>query len=475
MQTSEKLDKIYHAIKGQLEENVTYVRTESNYHRGSFHKISDGKNVDAVPAAIHWKNRQDNIENLGFRLDDAIRELKKTLSNRGLLVLSLSRENGFSYEFATAETIVQTLILELKQEYSSGFSEEIVVTIAPDQTQDEPEIEVFSKFTRADASSGESDVMSGEHLVKCLYDVLDRKLTKIWISGADAKVEILTIPAIPGVTGLFEPQEDLTLDASDLNGIYAFLESFSEAKIQKGIDILLKNPDFTKKAEKRYLQLIKNRLGDQATLSDFPKAALTRTQVNLLDGEHVGKNFLSLSYFDEHECELFVDFVGALVMNHLDLGAYRQKAEACENDSQLLELYSTYCHGVRIGIKAEAEAFPGGWFGKLSLKLHDHKIQKVLFEKTHFTMTDSDKLKAFLFYLTLNFSGELYLDVFQSYLPELTSFFWFAPIVPRSSWGDTDIAIPKSTLRFTRKVFYRDGDDGHWKQTDSSALPLQSN
>ncbi len=470
MQTNEKLHTIYEAIKNQLEDGIIYRRTESNYHRGAFYKISDGKKDSEVPAPIHWENRHDELDSLDYTVDDAIWEFKKTLSNRGLLVFSLTKDKGFSYEFATAETIANMFQLEMEDDYSDGFSEEIVVTIAPDQTDERPEIEVFSKFTRADGSSDESDVMSAEFLVKTLYDTLDRKLTKIWISGKDTKVEMRTLPAIPGVTKAFELQEDLSLDASNLNAIYEFLESFSEAKIAKGIEVLLQNPDFKAKAEKRYLKLIKNRLGETATLEDFPKAALSRSQVNLLDGENVGKNFLSLSYFDKAECEIFVAFMGALVQNHLDVADYLQKAEACENDSELWELYRANYHDVRNGIKDEATAFPGGWFGKLSLKLHDHRIEKVLFEKTDFSIPDSDKLRAFIFYLTLNFAGELYLDVFQSYLTELTPFFWLSPRVPKSSWGDTTIAIPANPLKFPREVAFRDGDDGKWIKTDSMEL-----
>lgn len=86
-----------------------------------------------------------------------------------------------------------------------------------------------------------------------------------------------------------------------------------------------------------------------------------------------------------------------------------------------------------------------------------------MFEKTHFRVDDSPQLKAFIFYLNLNHLGGVYLDVFQSAVKTLTEFFWFLPTVPKSSWGETDLAIPKSTLQFPREASYRINDNGKWK------------
>ena len=121
----------------------------------------------------------------------------------------------------------------------------------------------------------------------------------------------------------------------------------------------------------------------------------------------------------------------------------------------------------RKGIEAEGKNYPDGWYSRLSTKFCALQVKKVLFEKTHFDIPNSRYLKAFIFYLNLNQKRAVYLDIFQSDAPKLTEMFWFLPEVPTSSWGETEIKIPDSTLAFPRVARFRNGDDGSWKSKKS--------
>lgn len=151
------------------------------------------------------------------------------------------------------------------------------------------------------------------------------------------------------------------------------------------------------------------------------------------------------------------------MLNYLNINQFKNKAESAETESDLVEIYSAAADMVKKGILEEAKKNPDGWFSKLSVKFANLKVEDVMFEKTDFSIPDSDQLKAFIFYLGINNRREVYFDVFQSYCKELSEFFWFLPSVPKSSWGDTELALPKYTLKFQRTVIYKLGDGKRWR------------
>ena len=152
-------------------------------------------------------------------------------------------------------------------------------------------------------------------------------------------------------------------------------------------------------------------------------------------------------------------------MSHLDIHEFKRQMEATDNEIDMKMLYFASAQKVKDGILGEAKVYGGGWFGKISEMLANHQVEKLMFEKTHFKLENSDALKGFIFYLAINNRSAIYFDIFQSYVTDLTEFFWFLPSVPRTAWGDTDLAFPATTLKFRRRAEYRLGDDGEWLRT----------
>lgn len=471
---TEKLEKIFEIIKNQLEPGIEYYTYETNRSQQPFYKITDGRIDDNVPEVIHWKNKRENLKGTDLNILKAVYETDEDLEPGKMNFFTLSKEKGFTNKTVDAKLIVELMKLELLSDTNldSGRREESFIKIIPGKNPDKPNLDVFTKIYDANGDIRDSDFAEVDKYIECLYHNLDKKLEIIYTFTSEKNVDIQTIPEIPGLTQLYAPVEDLSLDPSDIEKVYVFLESWSDAKIAKAIEIINVNPDLKADIEKRYLNLIKLRVGENAGLESFAKASLRRKEFNLLNGEHFDKNFISLSYFSEEECELVVNFIGSLVLNYLDINKFKSEAESTATLSDLIQLYSEAAEIVKKGILEEATKNPDGWFSKLSVKFANHKIEKVLFEKTHFRIPNSPQLKAFIFYLAMNNKKAVYLDVFQSYMDELTEFFWFLPDVPKSSWGDTSLALPECTLGFQRVVVYRLGDGKRWK---SKNFPEKTN
>lgn len=461
----EKLEIIFDKIKDQLELNTEYHTYQTYSSRESFYKITDGKIDDDIPEIIHWKNKRKDLEGTDLNILNVLYKTDEELKSGEMIFFTLSKEKGFIRKNVDAGFVIDLMKIELLSELDSDpeRQEESFIKITSDKNPEHLNIDIFTKVYDADGSVRDFDSSTIEKFIECLYHETDKKLEIIYTFASGANVEIKTIPEIPGLTQLYVPVEDLSLDGSDIEKVYEFLESWSDAKIAKALEVINTNPHLKKDAEKRYLNLIRSRAGQNSGLEAFAEAGLTRKEFNLLNGSHFDKNFISLSYFSHDECQLTVDFIGSIVLNYLDINEFKNKAELAETESALKQIYSDAAKKVKKGILEEAEKNPDGWFSTLSRKFADLKVEKVLFEKTHFLISDSDQLKAFIFYLGINNSKPIYLDVFQSYCDELTEFFWFLPSVPKSSWGDMSLALPKSTLAFQRTATYRLGDDKPWK------------
>ncbi|GAA5088601.1 hypothetical protein GCM10023210_12420 [Chryseobacterium ginsengisoli] len=465
IEQKEKLENIFEIIKDQLEPGIEYYTYETNRTRQSFYKITDGRIDNDVPEVIHWKNQRENLKGTDLNILKTVYETDEDLEPGKMNFFTLSKEKGFTNKAVDTKLIVELMKLALLSDIDlgSGRKEESFIKVIPGKNPDKLNLDIFTKIYDANGGIRDSEFAEVEKYLDCLNHGLDKKLEMVYTFASETNVYIQTVPEIPGLTQLYAPIEDLSLDASDTEKVYEFLESWSDAKIAKAIEIVNANPDLKADIEKRYLNLIKLRVGENAGLESFAKASLIRKEFNLLNGKHFDKNFISLSYFKEEECQLVVDFIGSLVLNHLDINQFKNKAESAETESDLIKIYSDAAEMVKKGILEEAEKNPEGWFSKLSVKFANLRVKDVMFEKTSFEIPNSPQLKAFIFYLGMNNKGSVYLDVFQSYMKELTEFFWFLPSVPQSSWGDTSLALPEYTLRFERTVTYKLGDGKRWK------------
>lgn len=468
MDFQQELDAIFEIIKDMLPTGVTFTCYSIPSYSGrgttgkSYFALIDGKvNREAIPDALNHDREHRNNE-INQRVRKAQFDITVEQEPGRFVLFSISKENGYTYKIATPEELLFHTKLDLMQNVDHGARKESFAEVAPDKKTGKPDVVGRQKIYYENGDVKEYSGTPVSDFARAAFHALDGKLKFVYAMASKTEVIIKTTPAIPGVTELYEFNEDLTLDASKIENIYEFLESFSEAKIEKAIEALQANPEFKAKAEKRYGQLIKTRVGEDAGIESFEKAALSRKEIELFSDWHFAENVISLGRMDEDECRTVVDFIGSLVMSHLDIHEFKAQMEATENEMELREVYYSASQKVKAGMLAEASVYDGSWFGQISTLLANHKVEKLMFEKTHFKIESSDALKAFMFYLDLNNRVSMYFDIYQSYLYDLTEFFWFLPALPRTAWGETDFVLPEFTLKFRRKAYYRINDDGDW-------------
>lgn len=86
-------------------------------------------------------------------------------------------------------------------------------------------MDIFTKIYDSDGEIREYEYAQVDKFVDCLYHETDKKLKMIYTSASETAVDIQTIPEIQGLTKLYAPVEDLSLNSSDIQRIYEFLES----------------------------------------------------------------------------------------------------------------------------------------------------------------------------------------------------------------------------------------------------------
>jgi len=467
-----KFNEFFEFIKHRIEAGKTYhsylMKTEHGYRGTGFYTLENKKMLVSPIDFEEYSNDEEEklAKSKGLKARDIFDMPLEIAKVNDLIFYTISLENGFTYEIAGPQLILE-LIKNKSQSYlAENTHSEILIKIRKNQIKNQLELDISNKLISA-TKVKEYPGFVAKNEITVLLHALETTIELIFIKCSMDFFEIQTIPEIPGLTKLYVPaEENLEINEENLDEILAFFESGSEAKMNKALEIVEKNPKLKSLVEKRYLNLIKNRVGESYGLEKWKDAKLSLKEIHKLQGNEIGKDFISFSYFDSEESDLFVHFLGALVQNHLDLDKFQKEAETCTSEEELISLYQKAAKKVKKGILDEAKNHPNGWFSQLSIKIAKHSVEKLLFEKTKFDCS-GNAMKAFMFYLNLNHNNSVYLDVFQSDTPEFTNFFWFLPSVPKSSWGDVELKIPESSLKFKRKASYRIGDGGSWKTLTS--------
>lgn len=463
-ETKQKLENAYKQIEMHLEEGIIYysqytVMTYGTSGGGVFFLENDARKY----------LKRDELE----RLD--LFDITTQFPEHSIVKYTFIKGSPVKVAACTPEMLIQEMKLEMKA-CQLRHSDMLKVTDSPaeDPINIETQVkflkngkpEILEKEISADGSVYEKTHSCIKDELMALHHALDGTIKKMFVSLVNGELTIQTTPAIPGLTNeVVEKAVDLKLKETDLKAIYAFLESHEEQKIAKALEVLKKNPEFLELAKKRYLNFIRARLNDaNATLDQFPDAALTKSEVSSLTGKHFAKDFISFSYFDDSETKLAVDFIGSMVRNAIDLKDYTTQAIQTADSKELIALYNDFAARAKEAVLEQAKVHPKGWYSEISKHLIKLKLRRVLFEKTQFDEANrSLVLDEFLFFLNINCNYSVYLDIFQSDVPRFTEVFWLLKAVPESSWGDTTPKFPESPLKFQRSASYRVGDEGDWE------------
>lgn len=463
-ETKQQLEAAYKQIEMHLEEGVNYYVTYTVTTYG----VAGGR-IFSLENDLRVYLDDEKLEHLDLF------KVTKSFPAHTIVKYTFIKGSPVKVEACSPEMLLHEMKLELKARQKQ-HEEVLRVTNSPAEGLLNLEtrvkflkngkMDILEKEIRANGSVSEELYSCIEDELRAMYFALDGSLKKMFVSLTGDELIVQTTPAIPGLTSeVIEKKADLKLDTSNLKAIYTFLESHDDEKIAKALEALETNPVLKEAAEKRYLHFIRARLHDaNAVLAQFPEAALSRSEVETLTGKHFAKDFISLSYFDDSESKLAVDFIGSMIQNAIDLNSYAEQASQLTHPDELVALYDDFAAQAKNAIMEEAKNCPKGWFSEVSKHLIKLKLKRVLFEKTQFDEANrSLALKGFMFFLNINCKTSVYLDIFQSDRPKLTEMFWILRAVPQSNWGDVTPEFPDSPLRFQRSASYRIGDDGSWE------------
>ena len=252
--------------------------------------------------------------------------------------------------------------------------------------------------------------------------------------------------------------------------LFAQLESQDDSQIQAALDLLKENETLCAAAEKRYLSFVQARLNDpDASIQKFAEAALSDAEITLLSGPHVSEYFLTFEYLQDAESKVIVDFLGAMIQGVFDVETYCMVVGmVMENEAEFLAFLKEKETEVKKALTENAAVYAQGWFGKLFGKMCSLKPGKVMFDHSSFAAANKSLvLKAYMFFLSIFSTSDIYFDIFQSDTPDLTPLIWMMKQTPSTAWGDVDPEIPESALPFNRYIKVREGDFGHWKSQAS--------
>ncbi|MDC7126824.1 MAG: hypothetical protein PQJ46_14730, partial [Spirochaetales bacterium] len=243
-------------------------------------------------------------------------------------------------------------------------------------------------------------------------------------------------------------------DENDFIGLCKMMESMDSTKIQQAFDLIKQGDGLKEQAEKRYLKFIQARLGTDADIFDFEKAALSKDQITLLTNMIVrDKGAINLSYQDDDATKLIVDFLGSIIDSVVDLLKLRSELSSCITEEELLEMGQIKISQIKTSASELAIVFNEGWFGKLMYTYTIFHPSVILFDHTSFYEANSSlRIEAFFVFLQCFAYDDCNYDVFQSEAPSLGELFWLLPNIPKIVWRDIKPAYPVSSLPFKRSA-----------------------
>lgn len=240
-----------------------------------------------------------------------------------------------------------------------------------------------------------------------------------------------------------------------LDKIVEYLESLSKQKIDKALEILESNDLYSKTVEERYLNLVSARVNKkEVAIKDFESALLSKKDVDLLTDTWI----LDVSYIDytlmtDYQTKLIVDFIGAMVKNHLDIETYIEEAKSLSSENDLRILFNQYSSKLKKDIEETASYCPKGWYSKICRHFLDMKLKRVIFDNTAFKEANKSLvLKEYIFFLGMVAEKDLIIDVYKSDFPNFTNLFWMLKEVPYISTLIGQDLVCENPLSFDRKI-----------------------
>jgi len=256
-------------------------------------------------------------------------------------------------------------------------------------------------------------------------------------------------------------EENATPDQELLAGLFEKMESHDDVKMTEALNEILKDEELTKRAEERYLTLIRVLLDDEsASLSDYRKALGSPDVVKdaLSEVYYGGANKLEFVYLSEDEMRNVVDIMGGIVKTHISADEYVEAAKSAGELKDLADPLFSRIGDLKIGIDREVNAYAQGWYGQICIhmmKAMIHGLELMVFLKSWMDKANQSKvLKEFNFFLGASSQKGFIIVEMRNIMDgpfDFSEVFWLMPNMP-VIWfpEEQEPRFPECVLSFNR-------------------------
>lgn len=458
-------------IEEGIEIIVDYYISNGGYMRDDIYQISNGKKseegIDKIIEILKDETVEEKEDAILDYIEESFAEDDTILSSYRKIKLRISKGKELIVQVVKPKELIEDIRRTQLECIEREDLEKVIDEVEYTECDYDPEkttcIINQQSISREETTSGDYSLAIKDY--EYLYYILEGQINELRVEVTRDNIIIQADMAFPewGIE-LIQKESVEDIDGSDIKKVYEYLESGEEQKIIKAVEVVKCNNELKSKIEKRYINLIRARLNSQnATIEDFSKEILTEKDRRTLLGENLSKSFISYSYMYDNETKMIVDYIGAMVKNHLDIEEFITKAKETTSEEEIKILFDTYSRKLREDILNETQNYKEGWYGEICIKFLDMELEKVMFDHTGFyEANESIVLREYMFFLGMIAKEELYMDIFQSAEPDLTEVFWMLKKIPRTNWSDGEAKFPKFSLSYKRDGWVKCGDERGW-------------
>ena len=463
----EKLLQLTELMSPTLEEDLTYTSQMSIQPNGSsgtgWCAYKDGELI--------MPDFPDEIDDLE---DEILDHIKEAGNGYCYLKYSITKGEALKLKVCSAGDILEALKDKYVSRAKKRDIQEVysIITFYKQHTYGEEfSLKNIVKGYKIDEEGkSEMNFTPAHNEAEALFASLDFKITELEVRFKDGEINLCSIPAFPeyGLKEIKLDESELELDESSLKDILAFLESNSEEKISKALEVVEKDAEIKAICERRYLNIIRARLDNkEATLADFSEGILKKQDVELLLGENLGRDYISFSQLWDSQAKVIVDTLGAIVATAINIDEFKNSAIATKNEEELQALFPSYVEIIQKELKRNIDEYNEGWLGELCTLLSSMNINRLLCERQFLDLTNASfYLDEFYFFIGTSFEVPMFIEYYQA-KPLMTDMYWLLPFVPDTRWFDETPNICETPLSYHRMARYQVGNNSSWKFFDN--------
>lgn len=461
---------LYDRMNPHLEENATYINTfhvkeKGNTGLGLFYKYLDGIEQEERVRGIDVFDESDPLFSL------VVKRVAASFSPNTTTKLIAQKNEPLQIKECTALDLINDIVPFFNKTYHSPYQLTCTFYFEP-KISGRGGVNI-KRDGQVVYKGKEQDIEYYPiSILKQLYQYSEKSIQKLEISIEEGEVKIAADKAFPtwGVEAIQEKEYEI--EPSDIETICKFIESGVQDKIDAAIEVAQLDEKTKARVEKRYLAFVQAQLQNPtATLLHITENLFSEDTKDICLGHRpaVGEDYVDFGYNDEEEAKRTIDFLGAFVRQYIDYPQFVQeikKADATISDKMDLidtwgDIQEKYRKQLRKGLQEETKLHSEGWWSKSCQKLLKSEIVKITTDKSRFYAPEKmPLLEEYMFFLNTSANGfDFHIDVYNSYMHELTEMYWMFRVIPEITWFQSTPNYPEYPFKHQETVNYRIDND----------------